>query len=696
MSRYFFRIVLGPSAMALGWMCALTATAQSATNFKTEAFLLKNIIQQKHFSPPAINDAFSAVVFDNFLDDLDPDRMLFTEADIQNLKPFRGKIDDELNGKNWSFLSTVAQTYKKCLARSSSSILQYTQGPFDFSTKEYDVNDSTWAKDETALSVRWRLALKYETLARLAEIKTKFPNERPEEFLKKHEPEVRGKVKANNIARGKRILFHPSGYENYVGVAFLHAMASSADAHTSYMSPKDMETFMASLSTQGLYFGVTLKDNEWGDAVIDRLAPGGPAWKSGQVFVGDIIQRLRWAGRDWIDLSGMDLSEVGAIMDESNHLSLDFELKNVSGEQKIVTLRKEKISDEENVVRSFVIEGEKKIGYIFLPGFYSNWGDAGGSRCANDVAKAIIKLKKENINGLILDVRFNGGGSLEEAVALAGIFIDAGPIGVMKNRAGEIVSEKDMNRGTIYDGPLVLMVNALSASASDFLAAALQDYHRAIVVGSRTYGKATAQEIFSLDPKSTAANFATVKNLYGYASVTHEKVYRITGKTAQRMGVTPDIALPDVLDVLGLREEDQALTLPSDSVQKKTYYQPLALLPIAYLEAKSQKRVATVEAFKTLTAYGQLLEKNDDPVPLFWADFMTLRDKHMQIAQNLEKEREAPAPYTVNSTGFEQERLAMDEYTRNLYAAWIKKMQQDISLEEAFHILCDYITTFKK
>jgi len=694
MSRYFFGIV--PRGMAmLGWMCALTASAQTATNFKTEAFLLKNVIQQQHFNPPVINDAFSAVVFDTYLNDLDPDRMLFTEAEVKSLSVFRDKIDDELSGRNWAFLTAISQTYKKCLARASSNVLLHTQSPFDFNTHEYYEDDTTWAASEAVLTARWRRLLKYETLGRLVEMKTKYATEPLDAFLKKHEPEVRDQVKVSNIARGKRIIMHPSGYDNYMGVEFLHAMASSADAHTSYMSPQDMESFMASLSTEGFYFGVTLKENEWGEIVIERLTPGGPAWKSGQVFAGDVIERMRWEGREWIDLNGMDLAEASTIMDESNHLGLDLELKHVSGEQKTVTLRKEKLSDEENVVRSFVMQGEQKIGYIFLPGFYSNWGDEAGSRCANDVAKAIIKLKKENIDGLILDVRYNGGGSLEEAVAMAGIFIDAGPIGVMKTNKGEVVTVKDVNRGTVYDGPLVLMVNAMSASASEFLAAALQDYRRAIVVGGRTYGKATAQEIYSLDPRSNAVNFATVKSLYGYSAVTHEKIYRVTGKTAQRMGVTPDILLPDVLDGLGLREEDQAQTLPSDSVQKKTYFQPLPLLPIPYLETKSKKRTASADAFKTLVAYGRLLEKQDEPLPLLWDDYIKLRDTHLQTVQAFEKERQTDA-YTVNSTGFEQQRLAFDEYTRNLYDTWIKKLQQDVSLEEAFHILCDYITTFKK
>lgn len=701
MSRYFrcaTRCAL-LTTWAFAW--AFGALAQAPLNFKTEAQLLKKVILQKHYSTPQLNDAYSARVFDDFLDDLDPDRLFFTAVEIKSLQVFRDKLDDELNGNNWVFLSTVTQTYKKCLARAASSILQHTQSPFDLKTKETVQDDTTWAADEGALQTRWRLHLKLDVLERLADLKRKFPTEAEDTFLKKHEPEVREQVKASSIARGKRILFHPNGYDNYVGFAFLHVMANSVDAHTNYFSPKEMESFMGALSTEGFFFGVTLKENEQGEVIIDKLTPGGPAWKSGVVYVGDVVQRLRWEGRDWMDLFGLDLEEAGNIMEESNQLALDFELRNVSGQQKTVRLRKEKISDEDNIVKSFVMQGQKKIGYIFLPGFYSNWGDAGGARCANDVAKEILKLKKENIEGLVLDVRFNGGGSLEEAVAMAGIFIDAGPMGVLKDKTGNVVSVKDMNRGTIYDGPLVLMVNALSASASEFLAAALQDYRRAIIVGGRTYGKATAQELFSLDPQSTSANYATRKSQNGYTAVTLQKIYRVSGKTAQRKGVTPDMVLPDMLEGLSLREENNASpVLPSDSVLKKTYYQPLVLLPLQQLKAKSQQRVSASTSFAAHQRYGMLLKEMTDstePVPLQWTEYMSQRNARAKTLGEIEKQL-APvtSTYTVAGSNFEQQRLAMDEYGRNFNDTWIKKLQQDISLEEAFYILCDYINQTKK
>ncbi|MBL0743127.1 carboxy terminal-processing peptidase [Chryseolinea lacunae] len=687
------------TTLAFAW--AFDANAQTPINFKTEAQLLKKVIQQKHYNPPPLNDAYSARVFDDFLDDLDPDRMLFTAGELKSLLVFRDKLDDELNGNNWVFLPTITQTYKKCLARAASSILQHTQSPFDLKTKETLPDDTTWAADEAALQTRWRLDLKLDVLARLADMKRKYPAEAEDAFLKKHEPEAREQAKANNIARGKRILFHPNGYDNYVGFAFLHAMANSVDAHTNYFSPKEMESFMGALSTEGFFFGVTLKENELGEVVIDKLTPGGPAWKSGVVYVGDVVQRLRWEGREWMDLFGLDLEEAGNIMEESNQLALDFELRNVSGQQKTVRLRKEKISDEDNIVKSFVMQGQKKIGYIFLPGFYSNWGDAGGARCANDVAKEILKLKKENIEGLVLDVRFNGGGSLEEAVAMAGIFIDAGPMGVLKDKTGNVVSVKDMNRGTIYDGPLVLMVNALSASASEFLAAALQDYRRAIVVGGRTYGKATAQELFALDLQSTAATYAKRKSLNGYSAVTLEKIYRVSGKTAQRKGVTPDILLPDMLEGLSLREENNASpVLPSDSIAKKTYYQPLTLLPLHELKAKSALRVSASSAFRAHEQYGALLKEmheSTEAVPLHWTEYVNWRNVRGKNLQEMEKQLSPlTSTFTVTGSNFEQQRLAIDEYGRNFNETWIKKLQQDISLEEAFYILCDYINQKKK
>jgi carboxyl-terminal processing protease len=256
-----------------------------------------------------------------------------------------------------------------------------------------------------------------------------------------------------------------------------------------------------------------------------------------------------------------------------------------------------------------VLKGAKKIGYIPLPSFYFDTGNVSGG-AAGDVAKAIIKLNKENIEGLILDLRFNGGGSIEEARELAGIFIDFGPV-VMYKQADQTVSVlKDMTRGTVYNGPVIIMVNGFSASASELLAASLQDHKRAMIVGGRTYGKGTGQRIYPLTGSST-----------DFAKVTLLKIYRINGKTYQHKGVIPDVTLPDVTQSLGDREADFAYALSSDSVTKKAYYTPLTMKALTPLAEKSMARVQQSQSFKSVD---QMQRKLLTPVPLDAAGFKSV------------------------------------------------------------------------
>jgi carboxyl-terminal processing protease len=454
---------------------------------------------------------------------------------------------------------------------------------------------------------------------------------------------------------------------------------------------------VSSLSTEGYYFGVTFGENDRGEVSVTQLMPGGPAWKLGEVHPGDILQILQWEGQEAIDLWGFSLNEVNDILAETNHATIAMTLRKADGTYKTVSLRKEKVEAEETQVKSFLLDGTRKVGYISLPDFYTNWDDQEGSQCARDVAREVMKLKKENIEGLILDLRFNGGGSMDEAVAMAGIFIDAGPVGVVKGRTGEMRTVKDVNRGTVYDGPLVLMVNGLSASASEFLAAALQDYRRAVVVGGRTYGKATAQTLSPVDPKIAPTAMADFSKApaQSYSSITLEKMYRITGKTAQQSGVVPDIILHDALEALPIREADLPRAFPSDSIQKKMYYQPLPALPLKTLQDLSASRVKGLPQFTALQAYGQqiaALEHRHDKVSLVWADFKKQYDVELAMVAGVEKNSNATAnAFKASRLHAVEQRMQMDAYTDEFNRSWIKNLQDDIFVNEAFLIICDYI-----
>lgn len=680
-------------------VCLITSSfAQKARDYRKEALLLKKTLLQEHLQPRTLDDRFSAQVFDLFIESLDPDKIYFTEAEINTLRAYRTQLDDELNGNGWAFLDHFVPVYKNSLVRAESVVQQILQTPFTSQVMEYFRADTTrWPVSEQELKNKWRMWLKYHAFDRLADMQREPAVASDKDFFSKQEPIARLRVKSFEIRSIRRILDHPAGLESFTASEYLKSIAAVFDPHTTYLPATDMENFLSSLSTEGYYFGVTLDENERGDVMIAALAPGGPAWKSGELHASDILVNLRWEGQEDIDVSGISLEEANEILADANHSTMEFTVRKSGGLVNTVKLQKEKISVEENFVRSYVLVGDVKIGYISLPDFYTRWGDESeGSRCASDVAKEIMKLRKENIDGLILDIRYNGGGSLSEAIALAGIFIDEGAMGILKDRQQNMTVLKDMNRGTVYDGPLLVMVNGQSASASEFLAGVLQDYNRGVIVGNRTYGKATAQNFYPLDPNQKDPTLENIKEGAGFASITNGKFYRVTGKTAQGKGVLPDIRLPDVFSVLNMYESSMPFVLPSDSVFKRTYYKPLLGLPILELRKRSEARQASSPAFqhvvKSCEWLRSTLAREQESVLLQWQDFNKNAQAELQEYAKLKQSlTEASPTYDVVNSNVDHQRMAVDEYAQDFNQRWIKNLKKDIYVEEAFRIMHDLL-----
>jgi carboxyl-terminal processing protease len=689
-------------------ICCVTHSSlgQTSAKFSAEARMLKKTLVEKHIQPRPMDDNYSAWVFDNTIDDLDPDRVYFTKEDLNSLLVYRRKIDEELNGAGWLFLTQLTQLYQKCLQRYSSGIKEVGVQPIDFFSQSFLKEDSSWCNDMRALRTHWQQLFRFQLQKRLANLASRTGVKVEKEFLIKNESAARQQVSRVLSRDAERILYHANGFEAYVASVFFQSMSAGFDPHTSYFTTNQMQSFISSLSTEGFLFGFTIEENESGEVIISHLMPGGPAWNSGEMHKGDVLQAIRWDGKEQQDLWGVDSEEVNDILGEPDLFKIELTLKKADGTVNTVHLRKEKVTAEENAVKSFVLDGQKKIGFISLPDFYSNWGDVDGAKCASDVAREIVKLKRENIEGLILDVRFNGGGSMAEAVAMAGIFIDAGPVGVMKNRDKEPFTLKDINRGTIYDGPLVIMVNSLSASASEFLAAALQDYNRALIVGARTYGKATAQQIMPADPtlnleeKKSKPRLDDIISAAGFVKVTTEKLYRITGKTAQQTGVIPDIELPDALQELPISENVLPLSFAPDSIQKKVYYEPLALLPRSELLEKSKHRIGEQPQFKSLRNLGIRFmdyKFNSDSVALKWPDFQKNSEAYTKLVKEIAGEMKTSGKvFKAALLKDGQFTMQSDSYANDFNNTWRKNLEEDLFVNETFLITCDLISYVTK
>jgi carboxyl-terminal processing protease len=673
------------------WFC--NANGQTIQDYRTETIKLSDFLQRYHVEPRKIDDRFSVDVYNATLAALDPQKVIFTGQDVAWLNAYRESIDDEINGKNWSFVEKLSDRYHSGLLRAQFWTSEILKGDIDWNPNEsYSHHPARWAADETLLKTRLTQMLKAKVLEKIWWYMQRDSVE-DATGLKVYEYEARDHVRNVEVRSINHVLNNKPDFKSYVSDVFLRAITTSFDPHSLYLSASDFEKFRDQLNTEDFYFGFTIDESDDGDVTIAALTPGGPAWKSGELQVSDVIVSMQPEQGDVIDLQGMSNDEVDELLDNVNEKKVEFVIRKTDGVLKKVTLKKERVTAEENFVRSFVLNGPKKVGYIHLPDFYTRWETAaGGSRCANDVAKEIIKLKKENIEGLIIDLRLNGGGSVDEALAMAGIFIDQGALAIMKDNKGMLTVLKDVNRGTIYDGPLVLMVNGFSASASEILAAAMQDYNRGLIVGSKTFGKATGQGILPLEPESNAV--IALEKRQSFVKVTMEKLYRVTGATWQGRGVIPDIDLPDIFSVINITEEKMPHHLSADSVVKNTYLKPLKAIPTQEIKQRSRNRLVADESFKNLEAsYLSLSGKlYDSLTTLRWSSFLkdALNEKRVQA-----KVQEIFSPvvheYTVGNHTSDLQRFQIDDYSKRLNEEWKERLAHDIYLHETFRIMLDYI-----
>ena len=678
---------------------AINAHSQSQSRkYQSQAITLKRVIEREHYSPRPVNDAFSESLFADFLLRVDPYRLYFIADDIKQLSAFRQQLDNELQGAQWSFLDKFFVLYKERLKKADTLVNAVLQKPFDFTTTDklsLQADSLQYASSDKALKLKWEKWLKYRTLDFLAEIcETKKGDAKT---CLQYEPEARARSKSAELRNIKRTLQHPSGYENYIASIYCETIANLFDPHTTYMPKTEMEAFESHLGTEGLYFGLSIIENAKGEIELAQLMPGSPAWKCGDLNQGDIIVQLAWQGREPISTDGASAEEISSILDESSSETLNLTVRKTNGTTKTVSLVKEKISNDDDVVKGFILKGERKIGYIYLPAFYSSFEESSSTSCANDVAKEIVKLKKENIQGLILDVRYNLGGSMAEALDMAGIFIEEGPLAMVKDRQGKSLTYKDASRGTIYDGPLLILINGQSASASELVSGVLQDYNRAVIVGGNTFGKGTVQTVFPVDTsRSSKATVITDLNPeHGYVKLTIQKFYRVSGTTTQHRGVQPDISLPEISDV-NFAESALPNALPSDTIKRNQYYKPLSPLPLSALKQKSESRIAGSPVFSKVKQAEKIfqaqLKAESGTLSLKWNDYFTGYMADVSSLKGLQlPETTVEGKYQVDNTLFDMNRIKVNTFEQTLNTQWKQRLLYDIYVQEAFNILNDLI-----
>ena len=389
----------------------------------------------------------------------------------------------------------------------------------------------------------------------------------------------------------------------------------------------------------------------------------------------------------------MDLSFVS--VDELENMLLingdevQFKIKKLDGKTIEIPLTKEMIRADENIIKSFILKGEKSIGYISLPSFYTEFEGQNQLGCANDIAKAIIKMQKEHIDGLIIDLRDNGGGSLKEAIELSGIFIDFGPLSIMENKDKLLTTIKDFNRGSIYNAPLLIMVNGLSASASELFSATMQDYNRGIIVGATTFGKSTGQDIIPLVEDINKKKLT--KNELGYVKITPSIFYQLNGVSYQKKGVVPDITLPFFPSENDFSESDYNSALTTDSIYKKIYMPKIEKLPYSELRTKSKNRIANDSIFTKIIEVKDEIENNENDslvITLSIQGYIKFKNEDNLTENTIleEIDKRITSTYEIHEIVYDNNVLKMDNYTKEINHIAIEQLKKDIYLEESYKI----------
>lgn len=578
------------------------------------------LLEQEHYSPKPINDAFSKQIFTTYLDQLDGDKSLFLQADINELKKYENSIDDEIHGATLQFQPAVSMIYEKRVNEAIQLYKEIVSKPFDFSVDEsvqLDGEKLNFAVNEAERKDRWRKKIKYYTLERfvdLVEEREKNKNKagyisKPDDSL---ESEARSKVTKSIERSFNRIKTSYTEEERFN--AFVNVVTNLMDPHTDYFPPVEKRGFDEKMSNQFYGIGAQLQQDDNG-IKIASVVNGWPASRSGKIVVGDLIIKVAQGAAEPVDVSGYDVTDAVKLIRGNKDTEVRLTVKKQDGSIIVVSMIREKIEQDEGLARSAVVQnGKDKIGYIALPDFYANFEDKNGYRCSEDVAKEVVKLKAENVKGIVIDLRNNGGGSLVEVVKMVGLFIKTGTVVQVKERDGRVDNRtwRDNDESVLYDGPLTVLVNELSASASEIFAAAIQDYKRGIIIGSTsTYGKGTVQRPI---PFGKPIDMYSGRTEYGAVALTFQKFYRVNGGSTQLNGVVPDVIIPDTYEYLKIREKDNPSALPWDAIAKTDYqfWTSNVSTDLSVISKQMQQKIQTDPNLNLLQENLKWLSKNNE------------------------------------------------------------------------------------
>lgn len=579
-----------------------------ADNPRKEAVIMQtvlNFMRQAHYNPKPINDDFSERFYDQYMERIDGNKRYFTQQELKELEQYKTDLDDQVKSLDYTFFNKSLELLEGALDRAQKTYREILSTPFDFTVSEsveLDRDKRSFPKNEEDLRDTWRKDLKYETLTRLHR-KLERQKEAGEETEVKSMEELEKESREEVLERTDRLFNFLTKYSRVDRLSiYLNSMINLYDPHSLYYEPVEKENFDMDMSGKLEGIGARLQ-NDGEFTKVFEIMPGGPAWKGKELEKDDIIYKVaQGVDGEWEDVTGLLINPVVQKIRGKPGTTVRLYVKKKDGSFDEISIVRDVVIIEETYAKSLILndaqQGEK-IGYIFLPRFYTDFNDPNGRSCAEDIKAELEKLKEEKVAGVILDLRTNGGGALSDAIEMTGLFIEKGPVVQVKSRIQKSEVLEDEDPGVTYDGPLVVMVNQYSASASEILSAALQDYDRAVIVGSNsTYGKGTVQRIFDMD--RFVRSDEEVKPL-GAIKVTTQNFYRVDGGSVQLKGVTPDIVLPDYYTYIETGEKDYEYAMEWTQIEPVKHDQNVYNVSgLDDLRTNSEMRIKDNEVFQKI------------------------------------------------------------------------------------------------
>ncbi len=662
--------------------------------------ILQNVgemLEEIHYSPKNIDDNFSKEVFKKYLDEVDQEKKGFLQSDIEALRKYETKIDDEILGKTpLQFVHAVTEISKKRVNEAQLICRELLSQPFDFTKDEYinlDFDKMNFPKDETDRREQLRKRVKYLTLEKYADLldQQEANKNKPGSTIKTKE-ELEKEAREKTLKSMDRYYEHLKIKENEDDMfnVFVETIVQSMDPHTDYFPPIEKRSFDEDMSGHFYGIGASLRDED-GNIKINTLVTGSPAWKSGQINVGDIIVKVAQGNQEPVDLSGYLVEDAVKLIRGTKGTEVRLTLKKADGTTKTVSLIRDEIVQEEKFARSVIVNSEKgKIGYIYLPEFYADFDNSKGSRCSVDVARELIKLKEQKVDGVVLDLRNNGGGSLYDVVQMVGLFIDQGPVVQVRDRDGKPQILSDHDKTVLYDGPFAVMVNELSASASEIFAAAIQDYKRGVIIGSTsTYGKGTVQRNIGLDK---AFGMSEANSPLGTVKLTLQKFYRINGGSTQLRGVSSDVVLPDLYEHYKIREKDQEDALPWDEIPKADYSTWKYAYDVDNIKSASNQRIKNNPVFNGIKDDALWLDKqNEKQFPPSLDKYRETQKQSKAVIKQIDSLSKLRTPMSVETLPQDENKFAGDKDKADRFKQWVDSKKTDIYLKEAVNVMDDMI-----